>query len=138
MNIRNIFVWGLCFVALAAAGCVQQSSVLAGKRLTLNNKHYYFVAGDAVSYTLRHEGSPLYTRYHHSYQPSTGEFYEESRVCSDSGCVHDGYGYTRWHLQFHTPTTGTATLVEHHVFYPPPVPKGQSVPFRITDIPTEE
>ena len=138
MKIVNHAVCSLCFTALVMAGCVQQSSVLAGKRLELGGEHYDFADGDEVSYTLRHPGSALYTRYHRSYQPSTGEFYEESRVCSDSGCVRDGYGYTRWHLQFHTPTTGTATLVGHHVFYPPPVPKGQSVPFRITDIPTEE
>ena len=119
------------FSAAALVSCVQAAPSLVGKRLVLElpsgeERCYDFSQNHEQRRTVENHDS------YHSFDAGKGEFYEESRVLGTT--VRGGYGYTRWRLDFATPTTGTATLVKKH----PRVRTlrvGVTVPFKTETLP---
>lgn len=75
------------------------------------------------------------TEISYNYTPETHEFYEESRVTHPTLPVRDGYGYSRWRLDFATADTGTATLIDKHPFCLRGLRIGTDVPFHLNPCP---
>ena len=75
------------------------------------------------------------TEISYNYTPGTREFYEESRVTHPTLPVRDGYGYSRWRLDFATADTGTATLIDKHPFCLRKYRIGAGVPFHLKPCP---
>ena len=134
----------LCLAAVGVssltAGEIAPPS-LVGKMLVMNikgtEKCYKFADANIVRKTCpRKSGAngaanQIWKETYYVYSPETSEFYEESRINSVSGKVQDGYGYTRWRLQFDTVSEGSATLIAKHHFSLRHLKVGQSVSFRI-------
>ena len=136
----------LCLAALGACPlCAAEpaSPSLVGKVLVLKIKdaeqRYAFPDSHVVRKTLPlssfTEGTNRWKESYYVYSPETAEFYEENRINSTSGMVRDGYGYSRWKLQFNTASTGTATLITKHHFSLRRHKVGLSVPFRVEPLP---
>lgn len=66
-------------------------------------------------------------RFYHSYCPETTIFTEGQDHNDPDIC--DGVGFSTWKLDFETPTTGMARLVEQHVFGSYDI--GEELPFRV-------
>ena len=134
----------LCLAAMGACPlCAAEpaSPSLVGKVLVLKIKEaeqrYAFSDSHVVRKTFPlssfTEGTnrQVWKESYYVYSPETAEFYEENRINSTSGKVRDGYGYSRWKLQFNTASAGTATLITKHHFSLRRHKVGLSVPFRI-------
>ena len=133
----------LCLAAVGLSSCLQmpESAFLSGKALVLRlddtEMRFEFADSDVVRKSSRFtpltDGTErqIWQEIYYVYSPEKAEFYEESRINSASGQVHDGYGYSRWHLQFNTASAGTATLIDKHPFAFQGHKVGLSVPFRI-------
>ena len=84
------------------------ASNMRGYCLILGNHKYSFPKGNECS---RRRGP--FRRYH-SYTPETATFTEgQDHNAPD---IADGVGFSTWKLEFLTPTSGMATLIEQHVF----------------------
>ena len=137
----------LCLAAMGLNSCLQmpESAFLSGKALVLRlddtEMRFEFADSDVVRKSSRFtpltDGTErqIWQEIYYVYSPEKAEFYEESRINSASGQVHDGYGYSRWHLQFNTASTGTATLIDKHPFAYQGHKVGLSVPFRVEPLP---
>ena len=137
----------LCLAAMGACPlCAAESASpsLVGKVLVLKIKdaeqRYVFPDSHVVRKTLPlssfTEGTNRWKESYYVYSPETAEFYEENRINSTSGMVRDGYGYSRWKLQFNTASAGTATLITKHHFSLRRHKVGLSVPFRVEPLPS--
>ena len=138
----------LCLAAVGVssltAGEIAPPS-LVGKILVMNikgtEKCYKFADANIVRKTCprRSEAngaaSQIWKETYYVYLPETSEFYEESRINSVSSKVQDGYGYTRWRLQFDTVSEGSATLIAKHHFSLRRHKVGLTVPFRVEPLP---
>lgn len=138
----------LCLAAVGACPlCAAEpaSPSLVGKVLVLKIKdaeqRYAFSDSHVVRKTFPlssfTEGTnrQVWKESYYVYSPETAEFYEENRINSTSGMVQDGYGYSRWKLQFNTASAGTATLITKHHFSLRRHKVGLSVPFRVEPLP---
>ena len=133
----------LCLAAMGLNSCLQmpESAFLSGKALVLRlddtEMRFEFADSDVVRKSSRFtpltDGTErqIWQEIYYVYSPEKAEFYEESRINSASGQIHDGYGYSRWHLQFNTASAGTATLIDKHPFAFQGHKVGLSVTFRI-------
>ena len=135
----------LCLAVVGACPlCAAEPASLVGKVLVLKIKdaeqRYAFSDSHVVRKTFPlssfTEGTnrQVWKESYYVYSPEKAEFYEESRINSASGQVRDGYGYSRWHLQFNTASAGTATLIDKHPFAFKGHKVGLSVPFRIDPV----
>lgn len=114
-------------------GCATAPSVLGGKKLVLEFADspisYDFPEGDEYS-MIWGEKSEHPRRVYHRYNASTQEFYEMSEILN----VVDGRGESHWRLDFTTPTTGTATLIQKHPWAFQGKHIGFTVPFRLSPL----
>ncbi len=81
---------------------------MRGYCLILGNHKYSFPKGNEYS---RRRGV---FRLYHSYTPETATF-TEGQDHNDPD-IADGVGFSSWKLDFLTPTSGMATLIDQHVF----------------------
>lgn len=84
------------------------ASNMRGNCLILGNHKYSFPKGNEYS---RRRGV---FRFYHSYTPETATF-TEGQDHNDPD-IADGAGFSTWKLEFLTPTSGMATLIDQHVF----------------------
>lgn len=81
---------------------------MGGYCLILGKRKYSFPKGNEYS---RRRG-PF--RLYHSYTPESATF-TEGQDHNDPD-IADGVGFSCWKLEFLTPTSGMATLIDQHVF----------------------
>ncbi len=84
------------------------ASNMRGYCLILGNHKYSFPKGNEYS---RRRGM---FRFYHSYTPETAIF-TEGQDHNDPD-IADGVGFSTWKLEFLTPASGVATLIDQHVF----------------------
>ena len=145
---RILTTSALCLAAVGACPlCAAEpaSPSLVGKVLVLKikdaEKRYAFsdshVVRKSSRFTPLTDGTErqIWQEIYYVYSPETAEFYEENRINSTSGKVRDGYGYSRWKLQFNTASSGTAMLITKHHFSLRRHKVGLSVPFRVEPLP---
>lgn len=140
---RILATTAFCLAAVGLNGCqlMPESAFLSGKALVLRiddtENRFEFADSDVVRKSSRFmpladgKTRQIWQEIYYVYSPEKAEFYEESRINSASGQVRDGYGYSRWHLQFSSASAGSATLIDKHPFAFRGHKVGQSVPFRI-------
>ncbi|MBR5894907.1 MAG: hypothetical protein IKZ13_05135 [Akkermansia sp.] len=152
LNIPAAIVLSCSMGGVCSCTLTSPSTAMRGKILVLEHTSapmpFLFPESDVVSYVLRHpipmdslsEQERVYpvlsTEIHYNYNPQTKEFYEESRVTASLGKpVADGYGYSKWQLNFSSADKGTATLTEKHPWALKSFRVGQSIPFHLDDCP---
>ncbi len=86
----------------------EPASNMRGYCLILGNHKYSFPNGNEYS---RRRGV---FRLYHCYTPETATF-TEGQEHNDPD-IADGVGFSTWKLEFLTPTSGMATLIDQHVF----------------------
>ena len=145
---RILATTALCLAAVEACSLSAAETAappLVGKVLVLKIKDteqsYAFTDSHVVRKTCPlssfTNGTKLqvWKEIYYVYSPETADFYEETRVNSTSRMVRDGYGYSRWKLQFNTASSGTATLITKHHFSLRGHKVGLSIPFRVEPLP---